>query len=174
MEATLSKNAIVATYYQEHCKELRAFVTGRVGRSDIAEDIVQNVFERLLTSDKMITTITLPCLVFTIARNLVNDYWRHRRAVDEFEHYLYKTQNGRGVSDSVESIYSVQEITELLEHGIAHLTSKQREVYVLNIYNGMKISEISDTLHLNYKSVENRLGLARKQIRSYMKERLAI
>jgi RNA polymerase sigma-70 factor (ECF subfamily) len=39
----------------------------------------------------------------------------------------------------------------------------------LHIYNGMKVSEISQQLSLPYKQVENRLGIARKTVRQQLK-----
>ena len=168
---TLDSMNILADYYAAHREELVRFVVSRIGRNDIAKDVVQDAFARLLTTDKMITPVTLPCLVYTTVRNLMCDYWRHHHAVEAYEHYL--CHSGCRVEDA-ESVYSVREVTELLEKSIARLTSRQREVYVLSIYQGMKVSEISETLHINYKSVENRLGGARKQVRSYFKARLAI
>ena len=44
----------------------------------------------------------------------------------------------------------------------------------MNIYNGLKVSEISDALKLNYKSVENLLGAARKSVRQYVGMQMAI
>jgi RNA polymerase sigma-70 factor (ECF subfamily) len=38
----------------------------------------------------------------------------------------------------------------------------------MHIYGGMKVAEISQTLGEGYKSVEHRLGTARKTIRQYM------
>ena len=64
---------LIETYYTDHRDELLAFVSSRLGGSEESEDIVQNVFLRLLTSDKMITAITLPALVYTMARNLITD-----------------------------------------------------------------------------------------------------
>ena len=43
---------VIETYYIAHRDELLAFVSSRLGGNDEAEDIVQNVFLRLLTSDK--------------------------------------------------------------------------------------------------------------------------
>lgn len=175
MKAAGPDYSIISDYYTEHSEDICLFAYGRIGRADIAEDIMQTVFERLLCSDKMITPVTLPCLAYTIARNLIYDYWRHRKSVEEYEHYVSRFDPVSGMkAESTESVYSAKEIGEILERGIAGLTSKQREVYVLSIYGGMKVSEISDTLKLNYKSVENRLGAARKQIRLYVKERVAI
>ena len=64
----------LTNYYVTHRDELLAFVSSRLGNSVEAEDLVQNVFLRLLTSDKMITELTLSALVYTITRNLINDY----------------------------------------------------------------------------------------------------
>ena len=64
-------HALITDYYISHRDELLAFVSSRLGRSDFAEDIVQNVFLKLLTTDKMISEVTLPSLVYTIARNLI-------------------------------------------------------------------------------------------------------
>ena len=171
METQEKKFSIIADYYSHHYDEVLGFVSKRMMYAEGAEDIVQNVFMRLLRTDKMITPITLPCLVYTTARNLLIDYWRHRRSVEEYEHFIVQL----GASDDLDvaSVYSAAEITEILERGIARLTDHQRTIYRMNVYEGKKVSEISETLHQTYKSVENRLGSARKEIRQYMKRMLA-
>lgn len=162
---------VIADFYTGHYEEIVAFVSSRILNDDEAEDIVQNVFMRLLNSDKMITAVTLPNLVYTIARNMIYDYWRHRKSVNEYEHYItYRMSQER---DNGMSVYSVNEISELLERGIARLADKQQVIYRMSIYGGLKISEISETLNINYKSAENRLRLARKEIRRYMARMLA-
>lgn len=168
-----NESNLIADYYSQHYEELKSFVGARLQYSHETDDIVQNVFLRLLCMDKMITPITLPCLVYTVAKNLIFDYWRHRRCVEEYEHFICKSDwRGSKVQDG-ESVFSALEITELLERGIARLGEKQRMVYKLNIYEGLQVSEISTRLHLNYKNVENRLGAARKEIRSYVRHMLA-
>ncbi|MBR1768317.1 MAG: sigma-70 family RNA polymerase sigma factor, partial [Prevotella sp.] len=130
-----------------------------------AEDIVQNVFLRLLTTDKMITEITLPALTYTIARNLISDYYRRRNTYEEFEHYIKRSSDDYS---SMESVISAKELTELLERGLARIPENFREIYRMHIYGGMKVGEISQTLGEGYKSVEHRLGVARKALRSFL------
>ena len=142
-------------------------VSSRLGGSDEAEDIVQNVFLRLLTSDKLITEITLPALVYTMTRHLITDYFRRHTTFEQYEHSI------KGVCSeaiTMESVFSAKEIIERLERGLARLPQKCREVYRLHIYEGMKVSEISQQLGENYKSVEHRLGFARKSIRQYLRQ----
>lgn len=155
--------ALITEYYISHRDELLAFVSSRLGGSDFAEDIVQNVFLKLLTTDKMISEVTLPSLVYTIARNLITDYYRRHTNYEEYEHYI-KSQGIR----SQESVFSVREITERLERGLARLPENCREIYRMHIYGGMKVSEISQELGEGYKSVEHRLGFARKAMRQYL------
>ncbi|BCS84304.1 hypothetical protein prwr041_01970 [Prevotella herbatica] len=175
MKDTNAEFSIIAEYYSQHYEELKAFVAKRLLYSETAEDIVQNVFLKLMSIDSMVTPVTLPSLVYTTARNLIYDYWRHRKYVDEYEHYV-KHSGGMFVgvsSDNPMSVYSVNEINEILEHGITSLSEHQQKIYRLNIYNGMKVSEISQTLDMNYKSVEHRLGSARKEVREYIRKALA-
>lgn len=156
---------LLETYYAAHRDELLAFVSSRLGGSYIAEDLVQDVFMRLMISDRLLTETTLPCLVYTVARRLICDYYRRRNTREEYEHYI---TNGEGVDNSMESVISVRELTERLERGLARIPENCREIYRLHIYGGMKVSEISQHLGEGYKSVEHRLGTARKEMRRFM------
>ncbi len=156
----------LTNYYITHRDELLAYVSSRLGNSVEAEDLVQNVFLRLLTSDRMITEVTLPALVYTIARNLITDFYRRRNHFDDYEHYLKNTDS---IEESAESVLSIRDITEQLERGLARVPENCREIYRLHIYGGMKVAEISQRLGEGYKSVEHRLGAARKAVRQQLR-----
>ena len=173
MEQTNSNYSIIADYYSEHYNELKLYVMSRSLPADEAEDIVQNTFVRLLRGDKMITPVTLPCFVYTIAKNLIIDYYRRKHKIEEYEHFLGASDwMGRYDVDG-ESVFSAQQTNEILERGIARLTEKRSKVYRLNLFEGMQVSEIAQNLNIGYKAAENRLTLARKEIRDYMKKELA-
>jgi RNA polymerase sigma-70 factor (ECF subfamily) len=157
---------LITNYYITHRDELLAFASSRLGDSRLAEDIVQDVFLRLLSTDKMITEVTLPALVYTITRNLINDYYRRHTTYEQYEHYI------KGVCSEVttsESVFSAFDIMERLERGMVRLPENCREIYRLHIYGGMKVGEISRELGEGYKSVEHRLGTARKVMREYLR-----
>ena len=162
----MNNQLILTNYYVTHRDELLAYVSSRLGHSAEAEDLVQNVFLRLLTSDKMITEITLPALVYTTARNLIADFYRRRTHFETYEHYLKSTDS---IDESAESVLSIRDITEQLERGLARVPENCREIYRLHIYGGMKVAEISQCLGEGYKSVEHRLGTARKLVRQQLR-----
>ena len=86
-----SERSLIADYYTKHFEDLKAFVYSRLPIADEAEDIAQNIFLKLLESKKMITPITLPCFVYTMARNLIADYWRHRQQGEVYKQsYVYR------------------------------------------------------------------------------------
>lgn len=163
---------LIADFYCQHLDEVNAFVAKRLDYSVESEDLVQNIFLKLLESDKMISSVTLPCLIYTIARNMISDYWRHRMSVMEYEHYIRcKSYACERVEEC--SVYSSMELNEIFERGIARLSEKQRHIYRMNVVYGMQVSEISEHLQENYKSIENRLGTARKVMRKYVRRMLA-
>ena len=101
------------------------------------------------------------CLAEDIVQN------RHHIAVEQYEHYI------KGVCSELttdESILSAREVMEQLERGLARVPENCREIYRLHIYDGMKVGEISRELGEGYKSVEHRLGAARKAMRQYLQK----
>jgi len=158
-------NSLISRYYTAHRDELLAYVSSRLHDRQESEDIVQDVFLRLLTSPKMISEITLPALVYTTLRNRMIDHWRHHPPST-----LHLPPSPLLADDrSVESVISAAELTEIMERGLARVPGNCREIYRMHIYGGMKVAEISQTLGEGYKSVEHRLGTARKTIRQYMR-----
>lgn len=169
MQPNFENYQLLSEYYSDHIAEVRSFIAKRIGEDDDADDLAQDVFLRLLSLQEIITSVTLPSLVYTTARNKVADYWRHRQAVGEHEHYII-AKGASAVSDnnSPESVYSVKEIIGQMEQGMAKLSNPQRIVYRMNMIEGLRVSEISQRLNCNYKTVEHRLGSARKIVRSYI------
>lgn len=173
MEQKESKHSIIAKFYTEHYEELKSFVASRLQFAGGVEDIVQDVYLRLLQLDQIVTANTLHSLVFTTANNMIKDYWRRKKCYDKFVHFVATTNWRNGTQEDVAAVYSVQEVHEILERGIARLAESQSRIYRMSIFEGKRVGEIAKELNLNYKSAEQRLGAARKEIRSYMKKALA-
>ena len=158
----MNNNELISNYYAKHRGEIIDFITVRMADTDEAEDMVQDLFLRLLCSRQLITPITLPCLVYTMARHSIADYYRRRRVRDEYEHYLTKNTDSIG---EMESIISARMLMERMERTLARLPEACGRIYRLHIYDGLKVSDIAQQLALPYKQVENRLGQARKAVR---------
>lgn len=162
----MSNQTLLAGYYRCHRDEIVNFITMRINDRDEAQDMVQSLFLRLLSDRQLITEQTLPNLVYTMARHAVTDYYRHRHVYEEYEHYI---RHADDTDDSMESVFSARQIIERMEYSLARLPEECGKMYRLHILDQMKVSEISQELHINYKKVENRLGQARKAVRQYLR-----
>lgn len=163
-------NQLLSNYYSMHRDELVSFIAVRTVDAIEAEDIVQDIFLRLLRGQHLITPQTLPSLLHTMARHAVCDYYRRRHVHEEYEHYIQTSDFSCQTSDdSVESVFSAQQLMERMERSLARLPKACCEIYRLHIYDGMKVSDIAQELSLPYKQVENRLGQARKAVRQQLR-----
>jgi RNA polymerase sigma-70 factor (ECF subfamily) len=164
-------NQLLSNYYSMHRDELVSFIAVRTVDAIEAEDIVQDIFLRLLRGQQLITPQTLPSLLHTMARHAVCDYYRRRHVHEEYEHYIQTSDFSCQTSDdSVESVFSAQQLMERMERSLARLPKACCEIYRLHIYDGMKVSDIAQELSLPYKQVENRLGQARKAVRQQLRK----
>ena len=163
----MNNRDIIERYYLDHRAELLAFVGSRLGGNSEAEDIVQEVFLRLLQWATPIMEPTLHGLTHTMARNMVNDYCR--RHAHHHECGLTAASLHASAADDAASVLSIREVTEFLERGMARLPMQCREAYRLHVYGGMAAADIARQTGQNYKSVEYRLGIARKKVRKYLK-----
>ena len=62
----MNKNDVIADYYSRHRSQLVQMLTVRTSDADVAQDMVQDVFLRLLNGFPLITPQTLPNLVLSV------------------------------------------------------------------------------------------------------------
>ena len=167
----MNNNQLLSNYYSLHRDELVSFIAVRIVDATEAEDIVQDIFLHLLRGQHLITPQTLPSLLHTMARHAVSDYYRRRHVIETFERFI-QTSDIRHLTsdDSIESVFSAQQLIERMERSLARLPKACCEIYRLHIYDGMKVRDIAQELSLPYKQVENRLGQARKAVRQQLRK----
>lgn len=130
-----------------------------------AEDIVQDAFILLMTGERIINGNTLPALMRSIVANKIKDRWRHQAYIDRHEHYIKKSAIA---SEDGMSVVSMHETEMWLQKSMARLDSRSCRIYRMNMEEGKKVAEIALCLNIKYKTVENRLCMARKKVRHYM------
>ena len=161
----MNNREIIEDFYRTGRQRLLAYACACLHSSYEAEDVVQEVFVRLLTGNRLITPITLPNLAFTLCRHLLVDIHRRRCVRRDAEHELTRLS---GTVESAESLLSMHQTTEMLERSMARLSAESSRLYRLHIIGDMPIRNICKQTSLPYKTVEYRIGQARKQVRYYM------
>ena len=77
----MNNNQLISNYYSEHRDEIINFIAVRIMDATEAEDIVQDIFLRLLRGHHLMTPDTIPALVYTMARHAVQIVERMERSL---------------------------------------------------------------------------------------------
>ena len=74
--------------YKDYRKAVENFFFSRVQNRMDSEDMTQDLFIRLMDYDRMLRADTVKSFIFTIARNMIIDYYRHFYNRIEVEDYV--------------------------------------------------------------------------------------
>lgn len=139
---------------------LMSFFLRRVGDRAIAEDLTQDVFERLLKADQRGGIEDVEALVFVTAGNLLKD--RARKAIrrgnatlQDIDAANVSTVTGEFMEDRhPERVLLAKESIGDVLQALEELGSRARDVFVLFRLEGMKQAEIATFLGIGRSTVE--------------------
>lgn len=164
---TTSTQVIADSYIEFHCSVYR-YIYYRINREEESKDMTQDVFLRLMDYKQMLRKDTIHYFIFTIARNLVNDYLRHYYKVQEVTSYMYdRTVN---YTNEVENEVIAKDLLTLEKRKLKMLPAQRRKIYAMSRFADKSTPEISAILNLSQRTVENHLFISRKEIREYIKK----
>lgn len=158
---------LITEYYEEYRQSVFFYICRRIENRSDAEDLIQDAFLRLLEYRMMIRRDTLKYFIFTIVRNLLNDYLRRYYKRQEIDRYLYDTLPVTTVEP--ESRMVADEIRKLECRRVSALSGQRRKVYVLSRFYDKSVLDISKDLNLSYRTVENHLFISRREVREFIR-----
>ena len=160
-------NQIIIDAYNAYQSSLINYISVRVGDKELAKDLSQDVFLRLVSYKSMIRKDTVRSMIYTIAYNLIIDYLRrYYKKQDGISSYIYE-ESGKYVDD-VENSFMVKELSEWETEAVNKLPLQRKIVYVMNRFQGLSKNEISVRLNVSVRTVDNHLYLGRKEVRDYV------
>lgn len=152
------------TQYIELVSELRntiyRLVLSITSDSAEAEDIVQDVFERIwLIRDKVLHSTFPRAYACRIAHNLAIDRERIKKRRQTF------SVNDEITTNDITISAELSDIASITQQAIASLPEKQRLAIHLRDVEGYEIEEIAEVLGCDNTSVRMNLSRARKSVR---------
>jgi RNA polymerase sigma-70 factor (ECF subfamily) len=158
-------SAAFEAIYEAFRPRLFGFLARLSRRRDVAEDLLEETWLRLVTRASDLTDDTrLGPWLFTVARNLFSSWCRHRALHEDrlFDGAL--CWPGALPRESPFEATARSETERRLEAALAHLPSKDREVLLLVAGEELSPSEAAAVLGLAPETVRKRLQRARERL----------
>jgi RNA polymerase sigma factor (sigma-70 family) len=150
--------------FDRHHRALFDFFAKMTGNRAIAEDLVQDVFFRILKYRNTFRAEShFKTWMFHIARNVRFDYYKkHGSERAAFENSSDELRSGSALPGQR---LEQEEQTRLLECALFKLPTEKREILILSRYQEMKYEDIAELLGCELGTVKVRIYRAMKELR---------
>lgn len=159
---------LIANSYKEHHRSVYLYIYYKIACKEEAEDLAQDVFVRLIEYKQILLPETIKLLLFTIAKNLVNDYFRSYYRKQEMTSYMY--EHAVTYTNDVESQVVADNLAVHEQYKLKLLPPQRRTIYAMSRFEDKTIADISTELQLSHRTVENHLRIGRKEMREYIRQ----
>jgi RNA polymerase sigma-70 factor (ECF subfamily) len=150
--------SLMGELFERHHQTLFRFVWRMTGRAETSDDIVQEVFARMIRHRASFADGNrFQTWMFSIARNAFTDLWRRRRR----ETGLGEIEPAAAVGETVER----HQEAALLHRTLLALPEAQREVIVMSRFLGLRHAEIASLLGCDETTARVRLHRALAALR---------
>ena len=156
--------------FERYHRQLYNFLYHMTGRGDVCQDMVQNVFYRML---KYRHTFTgegeFKTWMYHLARNVLNDHFKQSKNVNHFDvnDFADKIHGGALADEEFET----RQDAEMIHKAIAALGAEHREVLVLSRFQELKYEEIAGILNINEGAVKVRVHRALGELKKMFLKR---
>lgn len=163
-----------ATIFDTHYSAAYDYALRMLRNDAEAEDLVQDVFERLLERRTQLDiTTSVRGYIVRAVRGEALHALRHARVVTKYEGEIARAAHAREVTFPVDEALAVSELGQVVEAAVAQLPDRCRETFALRWRYELSYAEIADAMQISVKTVEMQLTRAMKAVRAAVRQYLS-
>src|SRR3979490_2441851 len=164
-----SRTETFTKLFAESREALQRYIRRFVGSSETAKEIVQEAFLRTYRQRESVTT--LRAFLFSTARNLAANEYRHRRVVERDARGDGGDSHMKTQRESLESELLRDERNRLIQEAIDRLPTQCRAAFTLRVFHECSYKEVAERLGISAKTVEKHIARGLHETHSYLKRR---
>jgi len=161
--------------FRQYSKPL-FYYAAKFVEDEVARDIVQDVFAKLWSDQKITIKLSLNSFLFTMVRNSCLRYLEKQKVRNKYlESTKLKLQEEelQFYMDEKTSLIE-QELENKLNEVLQSLPERCRQIFTMSRYENKKNKEIAEELDISIKAVEKQITKALATIRTEMKDYLPL
>ncbi|NAY92752.1 sigma-70 family RNA polymerase sigma factor [Muricauda sp. JGD-17] len=156
--------------YERHKKTLFGFFYNLGNNPSVSEDLVQNVFMRMLKYRGSYTGKGMfGAWMFRMARNVNYDHHK-KTAKEKISWQVSSEELGEASDDGFNESMEREGNSILLKRALAKLSDEKRELLILSKYKGLKFGELAEILGCTEGAAKVRVHRALKELRTIFLE----
>jgi RNA polymerase sigma factor (sigma-70 family) len=165
----VEQDARISEVVRREQSRLRRFIRRRVPDPADAEDILQDVFSKLVEANRLLMPIDhVTGWLFRVARNRIVDLFRKRRP-EAGEDLLELEEMLPSPDAGPEALYARNVLLDELELAIDELPEEQRSVFVAHEFEGRSFKELAAQTGVNVNTLLSRKRYAVRYLRERLK-----
>ena len=150
--------------WRDYAAALHGFVQSRVDDTNIADDILQNVFLKISTKiDSLKDVGKLSPWIYQITRNAIIDYYRSYKSHDELPEMIMEPEQ-----DQAEK--ARQEIEGCMLPLVGNLPDTYREAVMLSEIDGLTQKQVAEKLGLSLSAAKSRVQRGRIMVKNMLND----
>lgn len=172
----MSEKKDIASTVKKNQGKLFGFIRNRVSSNEDAEDILQEVWYQLSRIINLDEIENMTAWLYRVTRNKITDWYKKPKAVTA-EGGLFDGEEGFvlrnvlfGDAETPDDKMFRDLFWEELMKGLDELPANQRDVFIQNELEGLKLREIAEQSNENLKTIISRKQYAVKHLRSILRD----
>ena len=164
-DTTCNKKQIVGKLYEQYADELHRYFVVYTHDSMSADDMLHDLFVKVLRLDVIEPTVAKH-LLFRGARRIILDDIRHKRYVKEYQNYV-RCHYGEVETSHIYDEIDNRTFLQMEERRLLSMPQKRAAVYRLWRSSEYTFQEISDQLNISRRTAEAHVYTAVKDMKEY-------
>lgn len=151
--------------FRKYYSSLIFFATGITGRTDVAEEIIQDLFYVLWKEHENLNILrSLKGYLYGAVRNRALQYCERRKLDEKYRGTINVASVEITQTDAQDDI-EYKELEDVVKKTMEKMPERRRKIFNMHRFENLKYMEIAEILSLSVKTIEAEMGKALKTLR---------
>lgn len=166
--------------FKAYYPRLQGYASRFITDKELVKDIIQECFIKLWEKHNSIQILSVQSLLFAMVRNSCLNYLKHESIVNQYQiEYLANIQGQEKLYHAdflcdADSPLLYEELRKEINYVIDQLPERQKEVFLMSRFEGLKNREIAEKLQISTTAVEKHISKALQNFENHFKNKYPI